>query len=164
MTGDLSTQRLQDIVGAELAKLKPLWVIQNSTHFFKAARCEVDVLSQARSGLLVEVEIKRTTSDAAADSRKRRWDFMEEVVVDGRIDLSSPLLGVDRIPSRHYMAAEPGVIRDVDLHPWSGLIEIDPYGDKITVVKRAPLLHSERPNFFRTMRYIARRSTRREFG
>ena len=157
------TERLQMIVGREIARNRPMWVIQNSTHFF--GRCECDIVYMTEAGLLTEVEVKRTTSDAVADARKKRWRFMESVVVGGEVDFSSRLLNISRVPNRFYMAAPAGVIRPQDLHPWAGLIHINTYGKGgISVVKSAPLLHRQKADFAKTMKYLCRRQMRREFG
>lgn len=157
-----TTAQLQMIMGRALAERKNLWVIQNSTHFFKNTEC--DVITQSRSGYLIEVEIKRTSADAKVDKDKKRWIDLRKLWGENGPVRDPSVFNIKRMPNRYFMASEKGVIKPEDLHPWAGLIHIHPESQTIEVIKKAPLLHKQKPSFRKTMMYVARRSTRREFG
>lgn len=157
-----TTAQLQMIMGRALAERRNLWVAQNSTHFFSNTEC--DVIAQAQSGYLVEVEIKRTSADAKVDKDKKRWVKLRKLWKKSGVIKDPSVFNIKKMPNRYYMAAEAGVIKPEDLHPWAGLIHIYPESQTIEVMRKAPLLHKQKVGLRKTLLYIARRSTRREFG
>jgi len=153
---------IQKAAGRMLADKRFLWVGQNVTHFFR--RCECDVIGINKSEYLIEVEVKISRSDFKADFRKSRWKPMELIVKKGKLNTSSKLLNISRFPNRHYYCCPTGIINVSELPPWSGLIYFDQETQLLNVVKRAPLLHKQKVNLMKSLKYAARRSVRKEFG
>ena len=145
-----------------LTERRFLWVGQNVTHFFR--RCECDVIGINKSQYLVEIEVKISRSDFKADFRKSRWKPMKDIVKNGKINKSSKLLNISRFPNRHYYCCPEGTIDPKELPPWSGLIFFNEKSGSLNIVKAAPLLHKQKVNLLKSLKYAARRSMRKEFS
>lgn len=152
---------IQLAAGKLLFERNFLWVGQNITYFFR--KCECDILGINQNHYFIEIEVKTSKSDFKADFQKSRWVPMQKIIRDGKIDRGSKLLNITRFPNRHYYCCPIGVIDPQEVPQWSGLMYFDLDTQQIVVVKPAPLLHKNKVNLEKSLRFAARRSTRREF-
>lgn len=101
---------------------------------------EADVISISKSDMSIEYEVKCSKSDFKADFKKKA----KHLRLSGVRHRKNGYLGV---PNRFYYVTPVGLLRVGDIPIYAGLIEINtsaaPHASAI-VVKKAPLIHSEK--------------------
>lgn len=92
---------------------------------------ENDVLSLNDSGYLVEFEVKISRSDFLADRKKTRFFHYDKQA------------SIAYTPNRFYYAVPAGLVGRDELPWFAGLVYV---GEKIEVVRAAPMMHKIRHN------------------
>lgn len=105
---------------------------------------ECDVLAIAKSGYLIEYEIKRSRSDFRADFKKehKHRNLSERNSVIFRRGRNKGKLWY-KIPNRFYYVCEEGLLTKKDIPEYAGLMYVYPSG-VFKTIKQAPLLHKHK--------------------
>lgn len=94
---------------------------------------ESDLIAISNSQLVTEFEIKISKSDFKADFRKTNKHKSLETNFKSKVKPG-------KCSNYFYYVTTPGLLNQVDIPDYAGLIEID---KKINIVKKAPILHKE---------------------
>lgn len=104
-----------------------------NTYFFGN---ESDFLSFTTAGYLYEYEIKISRSDFFVDFKKPRFKTLSKVFSGAN---GANLRSEKKIANRFYYVVPEGLIKLSECPDFAGLICIN--GNKVTEVKKAPLIH-----------------------
>jgi hypothetical protein len=103
---------------------------------------EADVIGITKANLSVEYEIKLSKSDFKADFKKTAKHLRLSGVRHRR-------KGYNGVPNRFYYVTPVGLLGLDVIPPYAGLIEINtsaPLHVSANIVKKAPLIHSDKAN------------------